>query len=206
VVKFDPTQRAGVLTHPYVMARLAHHDNTSPIHRGVFLTRNVLGGFLKPPPEAIAFDDHRFDPKMTMREKVAEMTRNASCMTCHETINPLGFSLENFDAVGRFRTTEKDQPINPESDFLTQEGEVLRLKGPRDVANYAVKSESARRGFIRQLFQYEVKQNPNSYGLDTLTKLDATFVSSGHHVRQLLVEMNSLAARHGMNPTDQASR
>ena len=205
-VKFDPSQRAGVLTHPYLMARLAHHDATSPIHRGVFLTRNVLGGFLKPPPEAIAFDDHRFDPKMTMREKVAEMTRNANCMTCHETINPLGFSLENFDAVGRFRTTEKERPIDPQADFLTQEGEVLRLKGPRDVANYAVKSESARRGFIRQLFQYELKQNPNSYGLDTLVRLDASFTASGYHVRQLLVDMQSLAARHGVNNPDQASR
>ena len=205
-VKFEPAQRAGVLTHPYLMARLAHHDATSPIHRGVFLTRNVLGGFLKPPPEAIAFDDHRFDPKMTMREKVAEMTRNAACMTCHETINPLGFSLENFDAVGRFRTKEKERPIDPEADFLTQEGEVLRLRGPRDVARYAVNSRTARRGFIRQLFQYELKQNPNTYGPDTLARLDKAFTASGQHVRQLLVEMHSLAARHGVSQPDQASR
>ncbi len=205
-VKFDPAQRAGVLTHPYLMARLAHHDATSPIHRGVFLTRNVLGAFLKPPPEAIAFEDHRFDPKMTMREKVAEMTRNSNCMTCHETINPLGFSLENYDAVGRFRTTEKDRPIDTESDFPTREGEVLRLRGPRDVAAYAVGSQAARRGFIRQLFQYGVKQNPNAYGHDTLARLDAAFTASGHHVRKLLVEMHSLAALHGAHQPDQASR
>ena len=143
---------------------------------------------------------------MTMREKVAEMTRNAACMTCHETINPLGFSLENFDAVGRFRTKEKERPIDPEADFLTQEGEVLRLRGPRDVARYAVKSRTARRGFIRQLFQYELKQNPNTYGPDTLARLDKAFTASGQHVRQLLVEMHSLAARHGVSQPDQASR
>jgi len=205
-VKFDPAQRAGVFTHPYLLARLAHHDSTSPIHRGVFLTRNVLGGLLKPPPEAIAFDEHRFDPKMTMREKVSEMTRNTNCMTCHETINPLGFALENFDAVGRFRTTEGDKPINPESDYMTLEGEVLRLRGPRDLATHAVHSVGARRGFIRQLFQYEFKQNPTAYGLDTIPKLDASFTASAQNVRQLLVEMNSLAARHGMDHPDQASR
>ena len=199
-VKFDPAQRAGVLTHPYLLSRLAHHDSTSPIHRGVFLTRNVLGGFLKPPPEAIAFEDHKFDPNMSMREKVAELTRNNSCMTCHETINPLGFSLENFDAVGRFRTTEKDRPINPEADYLTQEGEILHLHGPRDIANHAVKSENARRGFIRQLFQYELKQNPVAYGPDTIATLDGAFTASGENVRQLLVEIQSLAARHDITP------
>src|SRR5690606_16630172 len=48
-VLMDPAERAGVLTHPYLLARLSHRKVTSPIHRGVFLTRNVLGGFLKPP-------------------------------------------------------------------------------------------------------------------------------------------------------------
>lgn len=205
-VKCDPAQRAGVVTHPYLLSRLAHHDTTSPIHRGVFLTRNVLGGLLKPPPEAIAFEDHKFDPKMTMREKVAEMTRNANCMTCHETINPLGFSLENFDAVGRFRTAEKDRQIDPVVDYISQDGEQLKLHGPRDLAEHAVKSEAARRGFIRQLFQYELKQNPPVYGLDTLVKLDATFNASGQNIRQLLIDMNSLAAIHGVANPDQASR
>jgi len=205
-VKFDPAQRAGVLTHPYLLARLAHPNITSPIHRGVFLSRNVLGGILKPPPEAIAFEDHKFDPNLTMREKVAEMTRNASCMTCHETINPLGFSLENFDAVGRFRTTDGGKPINPVSDFLTTEGETLHLAGPRDVAAYAVKSDIARQGFIRQLLQYTIKQNAAVYGYDTVRKLDATFTASGHHVRNLLAEINTVAALQGIANPDQANR
>jgi mono/diheme cytochrome c family protein len=205
-VKFDPAQRAGVLTHPYLLARLAHPDSTSPIHRGVFVTRNVLGGILKPPPEAIAFESHKFDQKMTMREKVAEMTRNANCMTCHETINPLGFTLENFDAVGRYRTTEGERPIDPEADYHTLEGETLRLKGPRDLANHAVESAGARRGFIRQLLQYELKQNPAVFGHDAVAKLDAAFTASGNNVRNLLVEINALAARHGIASPDQASR
>lgn len=205
-VKCDPAQRAGVVTHPYLLARLAHHNTTSPIHRGVFLTRNVLGGLLKPPPEAIAFEDHKFDPKMTMREKISEMTRNANCMTCHETINPLGFSLENFDAVGRFRTMEKNRVIDPVVEYISQDGEPLELHGPRDLAEHAVKSEAARRGFVRQLFQYELKQNPPAYGLDTLVKLDNSFNASGQSIRQLLVDMNSLAAAHGVANPDQASR
>ncbi len=205
-VKFDPAQRAGVLTHPYLLARLSHHNITSPIHRGVFLTRNVLGGILKPPPEAIAFENHKFDPGMTMREKVAEMTKSANCMTCHETINPLGFSLENFDAAGRYRTTEGDRPIDTASDFPTAEGETVRLSGPRDVAAYAVTSAAARQGFIRQLLQHSLKQNPAVYGHDTIRKLDEAFTASGHHVRNLLAEINALAAVQSLHGPEQASR
>jgi len=200
-VKCDPSQRSGVLTHPYLLARLAHHDTTSPIHRGVFLTRNVLGGILKPPPEAIAFENHTFEAGLTTREKVVQLTRNASCMTCHETINPLGFSLENFDAVGRFRTTEDDKPVDPESDYNTLEGDVIRLRGPQDLASHAVASEAARRGFIRQLFQFMVKQNPAVYGPDTISRLDDGFNESGHHVRKLLIDLSTLAALRGFPPS-----
>lgn len=201
-VKFNPALRAGVLTHPYLLARLAHHEITSPIQRGVFLTRNILGGILKPPPEANAFDDHIFDPAMTMREKVVELTRNKSCMTCHETINPLGFSLENFDPVGRFRTTEAGKPINPHSDFQTLDGDVIHLAGPRDVANYAVHSETARQGFIRQFFQYTIKQNPAVYGYDTVVRLDKAFVADGENVRNLLADQAVLAALLGIPGAD----
>ena len=205
-VKFDPAQRSGVITHPYLLARLAHPDVTSPIHRGVFITRNVLGGILKPPPEAIAFENHKFDPDMTVREKVSEMTRSPTCMTCHETINPLGFSLENFDSVGRFRTTEHNKPIDPESDYLTKEGETLRLRGPRDVATYAVTSATARQGFIRQLLQFTLKQNPGVYGSETVAQLDDHFATSGFNIRNLVVEINTHAAMHGVNTVNQASR
>lgn len=205
-VKFDPAQRSGILTHPYVLSRLAHPDTTSPIHRGVFLTRNILGGILKPPPEAIAFENHKFDPAMTMREKVSEMTKNASCMTCHETINPLGFSLENFDAAGRFRNSENGKPVNPEADYYTLEGELKKLRGPRDVAVLATDSPSARRGFIRQFFQHATKQNPAVYGSKTVETLDQSFTASGLHVRQLFVDLNALAARQDIKNPDQASR
>ncbi len=201
-VKLDPARRAGVVTHPYLLARLAHHKETSPILRGVFITRNVLGGILKPPPEAIAFQDGHFDSAQTTREKVVKMTSNTSCMTCHETINPLGFSLEHFDAVGRFRLTDNSRPIDPESDFENFDGGTVRLRGPRDLATQAVGSISARRGFVRQVFQAVIKQNPRAYGPGTLLRLEKKFTASGYHIRKLLVEINTLAALEGILQPD----
>src|SRR5262249_22436672 len=159
-----------------LLSAFSYHRSSSPIHRGVFITRNVLGRFLKPPPMAIEFMDDRFDPSLTMREKVTELTRKETCMACHATINPLGFSLENYDAVGRYRTTDNNKPVNPESEYVTTDGERLKLHGARDLARHAATNEEARRGFVRQIFQYIIKQSPAAFGPDTMNGLEADFL------------------------------
>ena len=195
-VKVDPAQRTGVLTHPYLLTAFAYYKSSSPIHRGVFLTRNIVGRTLKPPPQAIQFMDGRFDPSLTMREKVTELTRDNACMSCHSVINPLGFSLEHYDAVGRFRTTENNKPIDATSDYTTTDGDPIKIKGPRDVAQHAAASEEAHRGFIRQLFQQLVKQPPAAYGADTLEKLRQSFVASDFNIRKLVAEIVQISALH----------
>ena len=79
-------------------------------------------------------------------------------MACHSSINPLGFSLESFDAVGRWRETDNGKPVDTTGDFQGDNGEKVRTRGARDVAEFAVKSDSARRAFIRHLFHHMVKQ------------------------------------------------
>jgi len=186
--------RAGVVTHPYLLTSFAYHDNTSPIHRGVFLTRHIVGMSLKPPPEAIKFEDSRFDPNLTMREKVTEMTRSQNCMGCHATINPLGFSLEHFDAIGRWRTKEKNKPIQSAGEFIDSNGAEIKLNGARDLANYAATSPSAHASFIAQLFDHLAKQPAESYGPDTEERLLGSFTSSGFKIRDLLVEIAVICA------------
>ena len=188
-VRFNPEQRAGVLTHPFLLSAHSYYRSSSPIHRGVFLTRKVLGRFLKPPPMAIEFMDDRFDPSLTMREKVTQLTEKPQCMACHATINPLGFSLEQFDAVGRFRREDTRKPVNATAEYQTADGKTLTLRGPRDLARHASESPDARRGFVRQLFQHTVQQAPDAYGAGSLQKLDLAFEHSGCNVRQLLVEI-----------------
>src|SRR5207248_1791071 len=89
-------QRSGVLTHPYLLAAFSYQKLTSPIHRGVFLTRNIVGRALKPPPMAMTFKDADFASNLTMREKISQLTRPQACQACHSVINPLGFTLEAY--------------------------------------------------------------------------------------------------------------
>jgi hypothetical protein len=195
---FEPAHRAGVVTHPYLLAAFAYPKSSSPIHRGVFLTRNIVGRALKPPPVAVAFKDEEFDPNLTMREKVATLTRSESCQSCHSVINPLGFSLEQFDAVGRFRTSENGRPIDATGDYATDDGEAVRFNGARDLAQFAAASEQAQNGFIEQLFHQVVKQPLLAYGAGTPDRLRESFTASGYNMRQLLVEIATLSARHGI--------
>lgn len=193
-VKMDADQRGGVLTHPFVLATFSYTKSSSPIHRGVFVTRNILGLMLKPPPMAIAFMDDKFDPSFTMREKVTELTSKPACMSCHVTINPLGFSFERFDAVGRVRATDNKKPVNAASDYTTADGNVIKLTGARDVAIHAAESLSGQTGFVRNLFQEMVKQPPAAYSPELLGQLTTKFRTDNFHVRNLAVEVAVVAA------------
>jgi len=204
-VSFDPKQRAGIVTHPYLLAAFATARATSPIHRGVFLTRNVVGMTLKNPPIAVAFEESHFKPGLTMREKVTELTRDGTCMSCHSVINPLGFSLENFDAIGRWRTKDENKPVDPVSELPLENDQILRLTGPRDIVNHVVDQPDGQRTFIRHLFHHTIKQTPAAYGPETLDQLQKAFVQQEFNIQKILSEIATVAALHGIPTKDKKS-
>lgn len=188
-VRFESDRRSGILTHPFLMAGLSYYRSTSPIHRGVFVAKSLLGRSLKPPPIDVEPLSESFDPNMTTRERVAHQTQEVNCIGCHSIINPLGFPLENFDAVGKFRDYEKSKPIDATTVYLTPSDEEVRFSGARDLANYLIESPDAQRTFVEKLFQFMVKQSPYSYGPDVLDELHESFVSSEFNIQQLLIDM-----------------
>jgi hypothetical protein len=192
-VSFDPKQRTGVITHPYLLASFAYSKQSSPIQRGVFLSRNIVGMSLKPPVKAVVFEDSHFNPTLTMREKITELTRNDACMHCHRMINPLGFSLENFDAVGRWRTKDNNKPVNPVGELTTNEGKLVKLTGPRDIANYVAGNPSGHRAFIRHLFNHLAKQQATAYGPRVLDDLLKSFETNQCHIQKLLTDIAVVA-------------
>ncbi len=194
-VGVDPKERAGILTHPYLMSGLAYHTESSPIHRGVFVTRNLLGRSLKQPVAAVSPLTEAFDPKMTTRERVEHQTREVACMACHSIINPLGFSLEHYDAVGRFRTKDKKKPIDVTSVYKTPDGEAVKLAGARQLAEFIADNEMAQKSFVRQLFHYYVNQPINAFDSkakgqpNQLDRLHQKFKQNNFNVQSLLIEM-----------------
>lgn len=195
--------RAGLLTHPYLMATFAYTASSSPIHRGVFIARGVLGRALASPPIAAAPLAPDLHSDLTTRERVVLQTSPAACQTCHTMINPLGFPLERFDAVGRFRALEQGKPVDASGRYQTLSGDTVTFKGARDYAEFLARSEETHTSFVEQLFHYLVKQPVPAYGPETSPGLRRSFESKGYDIRKLLVEIMATTA---LTPRDEKPR
>ncbi|HEX4589719.1 MAG TPA: DUF1592 domain-containing protein [Gemmataceae bacterium] len=205
-VPLDPKVRAGVLTHPYLLATFAYTATSSPIHRGVFLARNVLGQTLRPPPEAFAPLAPELQPQLTTRERVALQTKPQACQSCHNMINPLGFTLENFDAVGRFREAENGKPIDASGAYQTRSGEVVRFNGVRELAGFLAESPEVHEAFVERVFHHLVKQPVRAYGSNRLAELRQSFEQNGCSVRKLMVDILATTVLTGREVSDASTK
>ncbi len=190
----DSERRFGLLTHPYLLSGLSYHDTTSPIHRGVFLVRYMLGRALRPPNEAFTPFSADLHPNLTTRERVALQTSPENCQGCHVKINGLGFTLENFDAVGRYRQKERGKSIDATGRYLTRTDEEVTFESVRQLAEFLADSDDAHRAFVARAFQHFVKQPVAAYGPDTLDKLLSKFRTNNCNIRLLLVDIAVVAA------------
>ena len=169
----------------------------------------MLGNVLKPPQEAIAPlapDQH---PDLSTRERVALQTKAVACQTCHTMINPLGFALEDFDAVGRYRTTEQaasgEKPVDAAGSYLPREGPEAEFRGGRELAAYLATSRDTQEAFAQNLFHALVKQPLRAWGPDTLKNLHTSFEKSGFDIRRLMVDIMVVAASPPQNAVAQAA-
>lgn len=196
-LEFPPDEpRAGVITHPYVMTAFSHYKETSPIHRGVLLARGILGLSLKPPPEAVAPLSADLHPNLTTRERVELQTRPAACMSCHGIINPLGFTLENYDALGKYRLEDRQKPVDPRGMYLTRDGEQVELNGPLALAHFLTDSQEVHDAFIEQLFHALIQQPLRAYEVDLPEQLREVFKRHNYNIADLIIEMVCRAVPH----------
>lgn len=110
----DPErQRGGLLRHGSILTVTSYATRTSPVIRGHWILANLVGAPPPPPPPNVpSLDDNTVSASLPIRERLAEHRRNPSCASCHNIMDPVGFALENFDAVGRWRTAEERVPID----------------------------------------------------------------------------------------------
>jgi hypothetical protein len=193
----DPGMRAGVLTHPYLMASFAYTGATSPIHRGVFVARNVLGVTLRPPQDAFAPLSETLHPDLTTRERVALQTKPPACAGCHQQINALGFTLEHFDAVGRYRENDGGKPVDASGHYETRAGGTVKFADARDLATFLANSPEVHTAFAERLFHHLVKQPVRAYGINRPEELRTAFAAGNFNVRKLVVEIAVVAALRG---------
>lgn len=113
-VTLDTAQRGGLLGHGSVLTVTSYPNRTSPVLRGKFVLENLLGSPPpEPPPNVPALEEASADGTvLTMREAMAQHRENPACSVCHTAMDPIGFSLENYNAVGKWREQFAGQMVD----------------------------------------------------------------------------------------------
>src|SRR5262249_9862818 len=106
-------ERGGLLRHGSVLTVTSYATRTSPVVRGKWILENVLGTPPPPPPNDVpSLSENSVAANLPIRERLAQHRSNVACAGCHRLIDPVGFALEQFDAVGRWRMMEEGKAID----------------------------------------------------------------------------------------------
>ena len=148
-VKVADPARGGVLGHAGILTATSFPHRTSPVLRGRWVLEELLGAEIPPPPPDVpVLNDGRKKgsaPTMTIRQQLEKHRSKAECASCHSRMDPLGFGLENFDALGRWRTEQGDQPVDSSGVLPTGE----KFSGPVELKEILL--EKRRTEFLRNL-------------------------------------------------------
>ncbi len=180
-------KRSGILGSAAFLSRFSHPAVTSPTRRGLFVQAALLCDEIPPPPVGVDTTFPADDPSVpkTMKQKLQNHMNDPNCKSCHAKMDPIGFALENFDAIGAFRTTDKGLTIDPTGMI---EG-LGSFASPRDLG--AILSEDPRGAacIIRNLYRNSMGHLETKGELPALRDLEEAFATSGYRVQSLLVEL-----------------
>ncbi|MDB4943678.1 MAG: hypothetical protein JWP97_3212 [Labilithrix sp.] len=189
------THRGGLLTHASVLTMTALPERTSPAQRGAWVNAELLCAADGTQPGL-----HPTLPANTSadatRRAMTDAAAHPSCASCHATIDPLGFPLEHYDAVGRWREADQGVPVDATAEARGGE----HLDGAATLAS-AIKSDPRFPACAaRNLYAHATGQAPRPSDEPELAGLTATFVHGGHRMRDLvigIVHSDGFLTRHG---------
>ncbi len=112
-VELGTNQRGGILSHASVLTVTSYPTRTSPVIRGKYVLENILGAAPPPPPPDIpALEEANAGPGASVRQQLEAHRASPACASCHARMDALGFGLENYDAIGHWRTEDNEQPLD----------------------------------------------------------------------------------------------
>ncbi len=145
--------RGGVLGMAGVLTVTSFPLRTSPVLRGKWVLEDLLGARVPPPPPnaGVLPKDDRNDKGLSLRKQLELHRSRSECASCHQRMDPLGFGLENFDPIGRFRTEQAGQPVDAAGELPSGE----KFNGPRELRAVLLKQKTEfLRNLARKLFGY----------------------------------------------------
>ena len=186
-VRLSDGNRGGVLGMPGVLAATSFPNRTSAVKRGVWVLEQVLGDHVpSAPPNVPALDeqDQGTVANLSLRERTELHRTNTVCANCHQILDPIGFGLENFDAIGRWR----DRDDNGEA--IDAAGELPggeRFSGPKDLkAIIAGRSDDLARNLVEKLLAYALGRRLEGYDEIVVDDLMQEIAGDGYRMQTLV--------------------
>lgn len=183
---YDPSApRAGLLTHPALLSLLSSAYGSSPVRRGVYVREHLFCEPLPSPPPDINIEAPSPDPNATTRERFAQHTGDSACAGCHVRIDPIGFGLENYDELGRYRVRENGVPVDSSGEVVGAEDPALNgpFEGAVELAHRMASSEQVRGCVANEFYRFAMGGAAG-----------AEDACTAHRVAQSLIETGSFDA------------
>ena len=185
-VPLNENEARGLLTQPAFLAAHSHSNQSSPILRGRALRERFLCQPLPDPPPNVAAVAPALSPDLTTRERYA-MHRSAgsACNSCHRLIDDLGFALENYDALGRYRSQENGKPIDATGQLVDSDVDAA-LDGVAVLADRFSQSRQVQDCYAKQWLRYALGRSETDSDRCSLRKIEERFAEAGP-IKELLL-------------------
>ena len=185
-VDLDPTRAAGLLTEGGMMAAIAHAADTDPTRRGKFVRTQLLCETIPPPPPDVMAVPTSPDANQTTRQHAEAQRGSGSCGGCHQFMDRIGFALEHFDAVGRWRDTDNGQPVDASGEIVGTDVPGT-FDGAVELGRRLASSAQVQRCVVTQWWRFANGRVEEAADACALEQLDQAFGDSGSRVRDLLM-------------------
>lgn len=185
------TERGGVLSHASVLTVSSYASRTSPVIRGKYILTNILGTPPAPPPPDVPnLDEGAVGTTGSMRQQLEQHRTNAVCASCHSRMDPLGFGLENYDAIGRWRT--KDGNFEVDASGTLPNGRTF--SGPAEMrAILSSQLPQFSRTLTEKMMTYALGRGLRSYDARTVDSINRTLAAEGYRFQTMIQQIvNSL--------------
>jgi hypothetical protein len=190
-VDLSGSNRGGVITHGSVLTVSSYSNRTSVVLRGKYILENILNAPVPPPPPNVpALDESAAASKRSMRAQMEEHRKNPVCASCHSRMDPLGFGLENFDAVGAWRTKDGEFPIDTTGTLPDGRS----FSGPSGLKDLLVAEKDAfTEGMVDKMLTYALGRGLERFDRPVVKQIAKKVAARNYRFSALVLELtNSL--------------
>ena len=186
-VELTTDQRGGLLSQASILSISSYPTRTSPVIRGKYLLQNFLGAPPPaPPPDVPTLDEEAVGNAGSLRQQLEKHRSNATCASCHNRMDVLGFGLENYDAIGKWRTMDGKFPVDVSGTFPNGKSfstpAEMKVLLKEELPDFA-------RCIIEKMLTYSLGRGLEKYDRKTIDEIGRRLSASGYQFQTLISEI-----------------